>query len=96
MSAKIEKEVFRVPMVYKDSHTMVIEFYICETNETYPHRDIKELGIVVYEGDDTKWKSKLNDPIQLDNGNDFDVEQIGKLIKYLQKAKKHIKTFNER
>lgn len=72
---------------------MVLEFYICETNELNPHREIKELGIVMYEKDDDVRNS--DNFRQMDNSNDFGIEEIDALIKYLCKAKKHIKTFNE-
>lgn len=91
----MEKEVFRIPMAYKDSQSMVLEFFICETNEVEPERDTRELGVVIYEGDVEKRKDKSSNSIQLDNSNDFNVEKIDALIKYLKKAKKHIKFFNE-
>lgn len=58
-----------------------------------PHRYIKELGVIVYEND--KEKRKSDEYRQMDNSNEMGIEEIESLIKYLQKVKKHIKTFNE-
>jgi hypothetical protein len=90
---KIEEECFKVPMCWNKGDDMILEFYVCTTNELNPYRDIKELGIVVYESNDEKRKS--DEFRQLDNYNDLGVEEIEKLIKYLHKVKKHIKSFNE-
>jgi hypothetical protein len=59
-----------------------LEFYVCSTNEIESNREIRELGIVV-----------IGDKVQLDG--DQNIEQIESLIKYLQKAKRYIKKFNE-
>lgn len=90
---KIQDQSFRVPMTSNRDSDMVLEFYICETNELNPYREIKELGVVLFEKDESKRNS--DSFRQLDNSNDFGVEEIDILIKYLQKAKKHIKKFNE-
>lgn len=90
---KIEKQVFSVPMVWNKGDDMTLEFYVCQTNELNPYREIRELGIVVYESEEKKRNS--DEFRQLDNSNDFGIEEIERLIKYLQKVKKHIKVFNE-
>lgn len=87
---KIEDEVFRVDMCRSIGCDTVLEFYVCKTNDTKPYRDIRELGIVVYE----KTK-KDNDFMQIDNLTEFGIEEIDSLIKYLQKVKKHVRKFNE-
>jgi hypothetical protein len=88
----IGDEVFKVPMVWNRGENMILEFFVCKTNEINPNRDIRELGIVIYDSNEEKRKSK--EFRQFDNNNDFDVEEIERLIKYLQKVKRHIKTFN--
>ena len=90
---KIDEQVFKVPMGWNKGEDMILEFFVCKTNEINPNRDIRELGIVIYEGNDEKRKS--SEFRQFDNDNEFGVEEIEKLIKYLHKVKKHIKTFNE-
>ena len=80
-------------MVWNKGDDMILEFYVCKTNDINPYRDIRELGIVIYEKDKTLRES--DEFRQIDNYNEFDVEEIEKLIKYLHKVKKHIKTFNE-
>ncbi len=92
MKTKIENEVFTIPMGGNKSSEMTLEFYVCETNELFPERDIKELGLVMYESD--KEARNSEGWRQFDNDNDFTVQEIEKLIKYLQKVKKHIKAFN--
>ena len=89
---KLEEQVFKIPMGGNRLGEMTLEFYICETNELFPERNIKELGLVMYESDP---EARISEGWrQFDNENDFSVEEIEKLIKYLQKVKKHIKTFN--
>lgn len=90
---KIEDNVFKIPMGLKQADDMILEFYVCKTNELNPHREIRELGVVIYEGN--KASRESSGFRQLDNSNEFDVEEIEKLIKYLHKVKKHIKKFNE-
>ncbi len=90
---KIDEQIFQVPMVWNKGDDMILEFYVCKTNDINPYRDIRELGIVIYEKDKTLRES--DEFRQIDNYNEFDVEEIEKLIKYLHKVKKHIKTFNE-
>ena len=88
---KLENETFSIPMGWNKGGELQMEIYICDTNELNPHRNIKELGIVVID----KEKQSSGEFVQIDNGNDFGVEEIEKLIKFLNKAKKHIKKFNE-
>lgn len=90
---KIEDQIFQVPMVANEGSDMILEFFVCKTNEIKPYRDIRELGIVVYEKDKNARES--DDYRQLDNIEELDIEQIEELIKYLQKVKKHVKKFNE-
>lgn len=90
---KIEEQVFQLPMTFNKANDMILEFFVCGTNELNPHREIKELGVVIYEKDTEKRKS--DEYRQLDNSNDMGVEEIETLIKYLNKVKKHIKAFNE-
>ena len=90
---KIEEQVISFPFCFNKGNDMILEFFVCETNEINPYREIKELGIVLYEKDEAKRKSY--DFRQMDNMNEFGVDEIEKLIKYLQKVKKHIKAFNE-
>ena len=88
---KPKNEIFSIPMGWNKGGPLQMEIYICDTNELNPHRNIKELGIVVID----KEKQSSDEFVQIDNGNDFGVEEIEKLIKYLNKAKRHIKKFNE-
>ena len=90
---KIEEQMFQFPMTFNKGNDMILEFFVCGTNELNPHRKIKELGIVIYEKDVEKRKS--DEYRQLDNSNQMGVEEIEALIKYLYKIKKHIKKFNE-
>ena len=88
---KPENETFSIPMVWNEGGNLQMEIYICDTNELNPHRYIKELGIVVI----GKEKQSSDDFVQIDNGNDFGIEEIERLIKFLNKAKRKIKKFNE-
>lgn len=90
---KIEDQVITFPFYFNRSNDMLLEFFVCKTNELSPYREVRELGIVIYEKDDEKRKS--DEYRQMDNINEFGIDEIEKLIKYLQKVKKHIKTFNE-
>jgi hypothetical protein len=88
---KPENETFSIPMVWSKGGNLQMEIYICETNELNPHRNIKELGIVIID----KEKQSTDNFVQIDNNNEFGVEEIERLIKFLNKAKRHIKKFNE-
>ena len=90
---KIEDQVLQFPMTLTEQDDMILEFFVCKTNDLNPYREIKELGIVIYERNEEKRKS--DDYRQIDNFDELGLEDIEKLIKYLQKAKRHIKTFNE-
>jgi hypothetical protein len=90
---KIEDQIFQFPMTFNKGNDMLLEFFVCKTNEVDPYREVRELGIVIYEKDEEKRIS--NEYRQMDNMNEFGVDEIEKLIKYLQKVKKHIKTFND-
>ena len=89
-----DEQVFSIPMTFNRGNDMILEFFVCQTNELNPHREIKELGIVLYEKDfEVRQSDKFR---QLDNNNEMGVEEIESLIKYLQKVKKHIKNFNDK
>ena len=88
----IKDTTLEVPMAFSRGDDMILEFYVCETNELNPYREIKKLGICVYEKD--KQRRESDEFRQMDNCNDFDVNEIEKLIKFLHKAKNHIKKFN--
>ena len=88
---KTENETFSIPMGWSKGGDLQMEIYICETNELNPHRNIKELGFVII---DNK-KQSTDNFVQIDNGNDFGIEEIERLIKFLNKAKRKIKKFNE-
>jgi hypothetical protein len=90
---KIEDQIFQFPMTFNKGNDMLLEFFVCKTNDIDPYREVRELGIVIYEKDEEKRIS--NEYRQMDNMNEFGVDEIEKLIKYLQKVKKHIKTFND-
>ena len=91
---KIENQVINFPICFNDRNDMLLEFYVCETNTTEPYKPIKELGITIYDKDEKKRNS--DDYIQGDNMYELGVDEIEKLIKYLQKVKRHIKNFNEK
>ena len=86
-----EDDCFSIPMTMNKNRKMKMELYICQTNEIKPYRSIRELGVVVF--DESNEPSDY--PIQIDNGNDFGIEEIERLIKFLNKAKRNIKKFNE-
>jgi len=90
---KISEETFTVPMFGTNQEEMTLELFVVKTNELNPTRDILELGFVMYNKNEELRKS--NDSIQFDNDNDFGIEEIEKLIKYLNKIKKHIKNYND-
>ena len=73
----MENQVYRIEM----SDKYKLELYVCDTNELNPHRDIKEIGVVVFK-----------DGEQIDG----DIDEIGldSLIKFLTDCKKHILEFN--
>ena len=88
----IDEQVFQFPMTFNKGNDMILEFYVCKTNEINPHRETRELGVVLYEKDNEIRES--NKFRQLDNDDEFGVEEIESLIKYLNKVKRHIKDFN--
>jgi|SRR5690606_21168742 len=73
----MENQVYRIRM----SDEYKLELYVCDTNELNPHRDIKEIGVVVYK-----------DGEQIDG--DIDEMELDSLIKYLTKCKEYISKFN--
>lgn len=60
-----------------------LEFYVCDTNELNPVRDIKEIGIVLLEGNN-----------QLDG--QLNENELDSLIDYLNDCKHYIAKFNEK
>lgn len=73
----MENQVYRIEM----SDKYRLEFYVCDTNELKPHRDIKEIGVVVFK-----------DGEQIDG--DIDEMGLDSLIKFLTDCKEHISKFN--
>jgi len=73
----MENQVYRIEM----SEKYKLELYVCDTNELNPHRDIKEIGVVVF-----------RDGEQIDG----DINEMGldSLIKFLTDCKKYISEFN--
>ena len=73
----MENQVYRIEM----SDKYRLELYVCDTNEINPHRNIKEIGVVVYKDGD-----------QIDGF----IDEMGfdSLIKFLKDCKKHISEFN--
>jgi hypothetical protein len=43
-------------MIFNKENDMILEFFICGTNELNSHREIKELWVVIYEKDEEKRK----------------------------------------
>lgn len=74
----MENQVYRIEM----SDKYRLELYVCDTNEINPHRNIKEIGVVVYKDGD-----------QIDGF--IDEMGLDSLIKFLTDCKKHISEFNE-
>jgi len=91
MKKKMDEQIFSIPMSWNKGGSLQLDFYVCDTNEINPNRDIKELGIVIIDRE----KQSADDFVQIDNSNDFGVEEIESLIKFLHKVKKHIKKFND-
>jgi len=73
----MENQVYRIEM----SDKYKLELYVCDTNELNPHRDIKEIGVVVFK-----------DGVQIDG--DIDEMGLDSLVKFLTDCKKHISEFN--
>lgn len=90
MNNEIENQIFSIPMGWNKGGNLQMEIYICKTNELNPHRNIKELGIVIID----KEKQSTDNFVQIDNSNEFGFEEIERLIKFLRKAKTHIQRFN--
>jgi len=64
-----------------DGHTL--EFYISDSNEVNPHKDIKEVGITIFTPDGG----------QIDGG--LDSVELDLLIGYLKLCKEHASDFLE-
>jgi hypothetical protein len=73
----MENQVYRIEM----SDKYKLELYVCDTNKLNPHRDIKEIGVVVFK-----------DGEQIDG--DIDEMGLDSLIKFLTDCKEHISKFN--
>tara|TARA_R110001632_G_scaffold230449_1_gene367869 strand:+ start:323 stop:562 length:240 start_codon:yes stop_codon:yes gene_type:complete len=59
-----------------------LEFFVAETNELEPHRDIREMAVVM-----------INKEQQIDFSLGSD--KLDSLIDYLTRCKEYINTFNE-
>jgi hypothetical protein len=86
----VQDEVFSIPMFWNKGGNIQLDFYTCSTNELNPYREIKELGIVIFD----KEKKDTNSFMQIDNKIDLGINEIENLIKFLNKVKRHIKEFN--
>ena len=75
------EEKYEIEMLGRDEDTK-LEFFICDTNELDPYREIKEIGIVIH-------GNKFG---QLDG--QLDVDQLKDLINYLNRCKRRIIKFN--
>lgn len=74
----MENQVYRIKM----SDKYKLELYVGDTNELNPHRNIKEIGVLVFKECE-----------QIDG----DINEIGldSLIKFLTDCKEHISKFND-
>jgi len=59
-----------------------LDFFCCQTNDLNPTREIRELGIVVFD----------NKGLQIDYS--FDEHEFDSLIEYLTRLNKYCKEFN--
>lgn len=75
----MENQIYRVGLTDK----AFAEIYVCHTNELNPYKEIRELAMVV-----------INGETQLDAS--FAIEEIDSLIKYLEDCKSYIKDFNSK
>jgi hypothetical protein len=91
---KIEDQVFKIQMSGNSKRSLTLEFYVCNSNELNPYRETKELGVILYDTDEALRKS--NEYIQYNNDDEIGINEVDELVKYLQKAKKHIKQFNDK
>jgi hypothetical protein len=76
----MDNQYFRVKMYGAKEETNV-EFYVCDTNELEPMRDIKEIGLVMVLDKD-QFDGALNE------------KQLDSLIKYLTDCRQYINEFN--
>jgi len=76
----MKNQIYRIDL----SKTAEAEFYVCETNELDPYRDVLEMGFVVLD--------RSND-LQLDG--DMDLDEPDSLIKYLKECRECIYEFNK-
>ena len=76
---QMDNQIYRL----EDGQGHTLEFWIVDTNDLNPTRDIKELGLTVYN----------KEGMQLD----FDLEEssIKSLMNYLENAHDHIERFNK-
>jgi len=75
----MENQIYRVGLTDK----AFAELYVCHTNEIEPYRPIRELALVVIDGEK-----------QFDAS--FAEEEIDSLIRYLEDCKTYIKVFNSK
>ena len=69
----MENQIYKIEM----SNNSKLEFYVSNTNEINPLRDIKEMGVIVF-----------NENNQIDGG--IDENELNSLIKYLINCKEYI------
>lgn len=74
----MENQIYRI-----ETKANALEFFIAKTNEVYPYRDIREMGVVVFSSG--KQIDFPIDPLELDS-----------LIKYLEECRRYIKNFNSK
>ena len=76
----MENQIYRLHEETENS--AILEFWVADTNELNPHKDIKEMAITV-----EKKETRLD--------FELDVFQTESLIKYLSGCLKYIKEFNK-
>jgi len=75
----MKNQIYRIDL--EPSHKL--EFYVLSTNEINPHRETKEMGIVVLEKN-----------VQLDGS--LELDELDSLIEYLENCRDYIKEFNQK
>lgn len=76
----MKNQIYRIDL----SGDALCEFYVCQTNEVDPERDILEMGVVI-----------LDRPVSLQLDGDMDLDELDSLIDYLQDCRRYIKEFNK-
>ena len=57
---KIEEQVFQFPMTFNKGDDMILEFFVCGTNELNPYREIKRIGCGYLRKKTKKKESQMN------------------------------------